>query len=361
MALESLFDASACTASVTNNGTSLWTGVLAKGQASPVFDGLGGGAEPMQLAADSSGVVTLAWQDGGSIKSDGYVVSIHPNNPLVLSPGCQASNISCYVADIATIGMAADVVSPPVAVPLSYSGTPPNTFTMSPNPANLTGLPGAVSITAGMGQTPVWPLVKWIDGVTQNSDTHTFGVTITKPVVAGDVIFMVCTETKPFNITGITPPAGWNVLTSQPNGGNTGGLCVIYRICDGSEGGATYTFTAGGSETGHWTAQMVSIEAGTYSFDPTKYSFNLIGSISPPTLTGHGGACFVAFLIDATLPGPVTQWPAADNRTSIANDQNGSHVCTQYSSTQASSLLPWVNTNVSGWHWVAVLGLSRSA
>lgn len=362
MTWESVFDASPCTASVSRGGTSLWAGSLAKGQVSPVFNGAGGASEPLQLAVDGTGIVTLQWQDGGTIQSDGYAVSIAPADTIVLSQGRRASAISCHIADASVSGMAADVVTPPTAMPLTYTGTPPGVFSMSPNPADLSALPGAVSISVGMGATSIWPLVRWVDGATQDSDSNAFSVTFTKPVVAGDVIFMVCTETKNFNLHLLTPPAGWTVLTSGFNGANTGALLVLYRICDGTENGATYTFTAGASETGHWTAQWLCIEAGTYSFDPTKYAFqNMSDLLAPPVLAGHGGACFVSFLIDATHVAAVTQWAAPDHQTSITNSINGCHVCTQYSYTQASSLVEWLNADPLGWHWVATVGLSRSA
>lgn len=153
MGWQNLFDASACTVSVTNNGTTLWAGQLTKGQSSPIFAGTGGDTELMQVVVDGAGMVTLAWQPGATHFADNYSVTVNPDQPRVLLPGCRASGISAYVRATLTTPAAADVKLPATGVPLSYSGSPPATLALTPNPADLSALPGAVGVAVYQGTT----------------------------------------------------------------------------------------------------------------------------------------------------------------------------------------------------------------
>lgn len=154
MAWQNLFDASACAVSVLHGTSSIWSGVLGKGDTSPTFYGIGAGSEPMQVAVDSSGVVTLTWETGATVLSDGYTLSIAPGTPSVLIPGSRANGISCYITDGTQAGAAADVKNPPSAVPLSFSGSPPATLAMAPSPADLSAQPSPLRISVGMGAKP---------------------------------------------------------------------------------------------------------------------------------------------------------------------------------------------------------------
>lgn len=168
MTWQNLFDASACTVAVTNGTTTLWIGTLGKGQSSPVFDGLGGGAEPMQVVIDGSGVVTLSWQTGATVQSTGYEVDVNPAHPLVLSPGRRARALSGYIASADQAGMNANV-SASASVPLSFSGSTPGVLALTPDPADMSTLAGAVRIGIAQG-TPPPPMLagRWL--ATNTSD-----------------------------------------------------------------------------------------------------------------------------------------------------------------------------------------------
>lgn len=153
MAWQSIFDAGTCTVTVSNAGVTQWSGVLAKGSSSPLFHGVGGANESMQVSVDGSGQVSLAWQPGATHLTDNYTVSVNPTAPSVLGLGCRATNVGLYVHAVGQLGAAADVQLPATAIGLGYTGTPPGVMLMSPNPVDLSAQPNPVAIAVAMGTT----------------------------------------------------------------------------------------------------------------------------------------------------------------------------------------------------------------
>jgi hypothetical protein len=139
MSLVSVFDGGSCTVRVDKAGTTYWSGVLGKGQTSPVFDGAGGAGETLQVGVDASGVVTLTSIAG---VSNEYLVAVVPSFDWQ-SKQPQIADITIYAPSASPFGQQVwGTTDGSQSVALSTMGPAPGMATYTPNPVDMSSLAG---------------------------------------------------------------------------------------------------------------------------------------------------------------------------------------------------------------------------
>lgn len=139
MGVVSVFDVGACTVRVDKEGTTYWSGVLAKGDASPVFDGFGGVDETLQVSVDSQGIVSLENVTG---TSNEYLVAVVPSFDFS-SMQPQISDIAIYAYTGSPFGQQAwGTTDGAQSIGLSTSEAGPGLLTYTPNPVDMSSLVG---------------------------------------------------------------------------------------------------------------------------------------------------------------------------------------------------------------------------
>jgi hypothetical protein len=90
-----------------------------------------------------------------------------------------------------------------------------------------------------------------------NATSHT--VALPSGIVSGEILFVFFV-----NVQGspTTQPAGWSMPFSAQHDG-THRESLIWKFADGSEGASITVLTSSGDVSGHWSARIGNVEAGT--------------------------------------------------------------------------------------------------
>lgn len=146
------FDVGACTVEVVKTAVVYWSGVLAKGQTSPTFQGYYGGqaaGEPLHVEVSASGVASLINEDDTTNHAGGYDLRVIPSY-AVAGYGARVSGI-LVTGDAPDSAFAsssdADVV--PLTPPAGNHYWTPTTVT--PDPAALASAPDYLAVNSGPG------------------------------------------------------------------------------------------------------------------------------------------------------------------------------------------------------------------
>lgn len=122
----------------------------------------------------------------------------------------------------------------------------------------------------------------------------------------------------------ITTPSGWTFL-QQSNVTTIVKGAVYYKVAAGTEGGTTVDFATGTSE--RMMAQVVRIQAGTYSGTPESAVANTASSVNPdpPNLTPSWGALNTLWIAMSSMDNTrtVSVYPLANNQVRTANASTG--------------------------------------
>lgn len=137
-------------------------------------------------------------------------------------------------------------------------------------------------------------------------------------VNAGDLLYIAYANGHG---TAPTPPAGWNLLATTPNGTR---LSNFYKIANGTEGGTNQSFIDGGG--GDTSAQVYRI-TGWHGTTPPEMPAGATGNDTnpnPPSLTASWGAADNLWLaVMACAPGSVTVSAYPSSYTNGQDDGSG--------------------------------------
>lgn len=183
------------------------------------------------------------------------------------------------------------------------------------------------------GVVPVGPVyLSNTPTVLDSADTTNHLVSMPASVGVGDLLIaLLAVDGTPT----LTTPSGWTSL-AQVNATTAAKGAIFYTVAAGTEGGTTVDFVTSASE--RMMAQVVRIQAGTYSGTPEQANTTFAGTLTPdpPSLSpswGSDDTLWLAILVTDTTR-TISVYPLPDNNFRTASASVGSAYTTLGSCSQ---------------------------